>query len=228
MESGSLPTGHCALCLHHAESLYGKECMATACLGLSVLKTGEGIVFPSHTMVGIFWIYLENLGEVLGTFLESFLISFFEIFWIFFWRNFLACLGLSVLKTGEGIVFPSHTMVGIFWICLKIMDIIFCVEFWELSYFTTELSHAENKIRRGIFGSFFFWLSFSCSQVVIKKSSTKTKSFCFQSSFWMKKGAIWWLFSNELREREPEKSWMNVQNHIYFTQNGQSCHFEWK
>jgi hypothetical protein len=23
MESGSLPTGHCALCLHHAESLYG-------------------------------------------------------------------------------------------------------------------------------------------------------------------------------------------------------------
>ena len=39
---------------------------------------------------------------------------FFENFWIFFWRIFLAYLGLSALKTGEGIVFPSHTMVGIF------------------------------------------------------------------------------------------------------------------
>ena len=36
---------------------------------------------------------------------------------------------------------------------------------------------------------------------------TKTTSFCSQSSFWMKKGLIWWLFNDNLRagEREPEK-----------------------
>ena len=60
MESGSLPTGHCALCLHHAESVW--ECMVTACLGLSVLKTGEGIVFPFHTMVGFFFNSSKDRG----------------------------------------------------------------------------------------------------------------------------------------------------------------------
>ena len=35
---------------------------------------------------------------------------------------------------------------------------------------------------------------------------TKTTSFCSQSSFWMKKGLIWWLFNDNLRAtgKEPE------------------------
>ena len=39
------------------------------------------------------------------------------------------------------------------------------------------------------------------------KGLAKTTSFCPQSSFWMKKGVIWWLFDDDLRarEREPEK-----------------------
>ena len=57
-----------------------------------------------------------------------------------------ACLGLSVLKTGEGIVFPSHTMVGFFLICLMIMVFIFCAELWELFHLTCDLSQAEKKI----------------------------------------------------------------------------------
>ena len=66
--------------------------------------------FPFPHYGGNFLNVSEKFGGILGNLFGI----FFENFWIFFWRNFLACLGLSALKTGEGIVFPSHTMVGFF------------------------------------------------------------------------------------------------------------------
>ena len=73
-------------------------------------------------------------------------------------------------------------------------------------------------LRCGICGSFFLWLSFSGSQVVIKKSSNdtfflsqwrlRTKWRHFSENFIsLKKNVIWWSFDDDLRawEHEPEE-----------------------
>ena len=70
------------------------------------------------------------------------------------------------------------------------------------------------RLRRGIYDSFFLSLSFSCSQVIIKKSSNdkwqKKKVWINRSSFLTKKKyvvVIWWLFNDNLRARgkkEPQ------------------------
>ena len=66
----------------------------------------------------------------------------------------------------------------------------------------------------GICGSFFLLLSFSSSQdvnfflieniiiwVKTLRYFTQMMIFSFDTSFWMKKGVIWWLFIDDLRAR---------------------------
>ena len=57
----------------------------------------------------------------------------------------------------------------------------------------------KNNNRHSISGSFFLFLLFWCSEVVVKSQLYLFKMIKF---FWAKKVVIWWLFSDDLRAIE--------------------------
>ena len=65
--------------------------------------------------------------------------------------------------------------------------------------------------RRGISASFFLSLWFSRSQVV-NFLKWKHHYFSPNSSFWTKKGVIWWLFHDDFRAREWEREKKETTN----------------
>ena len=88
---------------------------------------------------------------------------------------------------------------------------LYILEWLKLWSFKTKTP--TKSYRWGIYGFFFLCLLTSGSQVIIKKSTndtfflSKMTSLFSQSSFWIRKVNIWWLFNDKLRAigREPEK-----------------------
>ena len=85
-----------------------------------------------------------------------------------------------------------------------------CCDLWNLK-----------TVRRGICGSFFLWLSTSCSQIIIKKSSNIMTTYLIQNDevfiflsmlIWMRKVVIWWFFSDDLRARGQESEKKGTTN----------------